>query len=207
MIHPTFGPPQFRGPWCCGTFLPASSRSTTSVTCLARSDSSRCGSPYHPGPGWETHAAVAGVRRVALVARHDAFRVFAIDAADPERAARLGAQVLASRAERGLACALGSIPRRLVCATWRVGTGARAELGVRAAVFSLDAVSGSTLATLERCAPLPGRAHSRSASAPATRWRAKGSRLGSFWRSARSWSGSPTGCRRHAAEKTAMPSP
>ena len=110
-----------------------------------------------PGP-WlgEAHAEVAGVRRVALVARHDAFRVFAIEAADPERAARLGAQVLASRAERGLACALGSIPRRLVCATWRVGTGARAELGVRAAVFSLDAVSGSAVATLERCAPLPG---------------------------------------------------
>ena len=110
-----------------------------------------------PGP-WlgEGQAAVAGVRRIALVARHDAFRVFALDAADPERAARLGAHVLASRAERGLVCALGGIPRRLVCATWRVGRGARAALGVRTAVFALDAVSGSALAILERCAPLPG---------------------------------------------------
>jgi hypothetical protein len=110
-----------------------------------------------PGP-WlgETHVDLAGVRRVALVARHDAFRVFALEAADPERAARAGAQVLASRAERGLACALGGVPRRLVCATWRVGTGARAELGVRAVVIALDAISGSALATLERCAPLPG---------------------------------------------------
>jgi hypothetical protein len=101
-------------------------------------------------------AEVAGVRHVALVARHDAFRVFAIDAVDPERAARLGARVLADRAERGLVCALGGVPRRMVCATWRVGTGARAPLGIRSAVFALDAVSGSALATLERCAPLPG---------------------------------------------------
>ena len=110
-----------------------------------------------PGP-WlgEAQAEVAGVRRVVLVARHDAFRVFALDAADPERAARLAAQVLASRAERGLACALGGTPQRLVCATWRVGKGARAGLGVRAAVFALEKVSGSALATLERCAPVPG---------------------------------------------------
>jgi adenine-specific DNA-methyltransferase len=110
-----------------------------------------------PGP-WlgEAQAEAAGVRRVALVARHDAFRVFAIDAADADRAARVGAQVLAGRAERGLVCALGGVPRRLVCATWRVARGTRAELGVRTAVFALDAVSGSALATLERCAPLPG---------------------------------------------------
>jgi Eco57I restriction-modification methylase len=117
-------------------------------------------------PVWETvptgpwlgdaQAEGAGVRRIALVARHEAFRVFALDAADPERAARLGARTLASRAERGLACAFGDIPRRLVCATWRVGRGAGAELGVRAAVLALDAISGSALATLERCAPLPG---------------------------------------------------
>ena len=110
-----------------------------------------------PGP-WlgEAHAEAAGVRRIALIARHDAFRVFAVEATDPERAARLGAQVLASRAERGLVCALGGMPRRLVCATWRVGRGTRAELGVRAAVFALDAISGSALAILERCVPLAG---------------------------------------------------
>jgi len=111
-----------------------------------------------PPGAWlgEAHAEVAGVRRVALVARHEAFRVFALDAADPDRAARLAAQVLASRAERGLACALGGIPRRLVCATWGVGRGARANLRVRAAGFALDAVSGSALAILDRCAPLAG---------------------------------------------------
>ena len=110
-----------------------------------------------PPGAWlgEAHAEAAGVRRVVLVARHDAFRVFALDAANPERAARSGAQVLAGRAERGLACALGGIPRRLACATWRVGRGARGTLGVRVTVLGLDAVSGSTLATLERCAPLP----------------------------------------------------
>ena len=110
-----------------------------------------------PGP-WlgVAQAEAAGVRRVGLVARHDAFRIFAIDAADPERAAHAGAHALAIRAERGLACALGGTPRRLVCATWRLGSGTRAELGVRAAMFALDPVSGSALATLERCAPLPG---------------------------------------------------
>jgi hypothetical protein len=112
-----------------------------------------------PGP-WlgEPQAEAAGVRRVALVARHDAFRVFAIEAADPERATRFAAQRLAARAERGLVCALGIAPRRLVCATWRVGGGggSRAQLGVRTAVFALDEASGSALATLERCAPLPG---------------------------------------------------
>ena len=110
-----------------------------------------------PGP-WlgDAHTEAAGVRRIALVGRHDAFRIFALDAADPERAARLGAQLLASRAERGLVCALGGKPRRLVCASWRMGRGTRAELGVRAAVFPLGAISGSALAILERCAPLPG---------------------------------------------------
>ena len=108
-----------------------------------------------PGP-WlgMAHVEAAGVRRAALVARHDAFRVFALDAADPERAVAAGAQRLAAATERGLVCALGSGPRRLACATWRVGSGAR--LSVRTGVFPLDPVSGSALATLERCAPRPG---------------------------------------------------
>ncbi|PYP33403.1 MAG: hypothetical protein DMD49_03420 [Gemmatimonadetes bacterium] len=108
-----------------------------------------------PGP-WlgEARAEAAGVRRAALVARHDAFRIFALDARDPEGAVAAGARRLAAGAERGLVCALGRGPRRLVCATWRVGSEAR--LGVRTAVFTLDSVSGSALATLERCAPLAG---------------------------------------------------
>ena len=110
-----------------------------------------------PGP-WlgDAHVELAGVRRVELIARHDAFRVFAIAAADPERAARYGARGLASRAERGLVCALGGIPRRLVCATWRVARGSRGDLGIRAAAFALDPITGTALATLERCAPVAG---------------------------------------------------
>src|SRR2546429_3321073 len=40
----------------------------------------------------------AGVTRAALVARHEAFRVFALEARDPERAARAAAERLAARA-------------------------------------------------------------------------------------------------------------
>jgi len=107
-----------------------------------------------PGP-WlgEDHAQAAGVRRVTLVARHDAFRVFALEAPDPERAVRCAAQRLALRAERGLACALGAAPRRLVCAGWRLGGNAPA---VRVASFPLQCPSGRALSTLERLAPAPG---------------------------------------------------
>ena len=52
-----------------------------------------------PGP-WlgPVHADAAGVRAAALVARHEAFRVVALTADDPERAARAAAQRLAARA-------------------------------------------------------------------------------------------------------------
>jgi len=56
-----------------------------------------------PGP-WlgEAQAEAAAVSRIALVARYDAFRVFALEARDTERALRAAAQRLAARAERGL---------------------------------------------------------------------------------------------------------
>jgi len=96
-----------------------------------------------PGP-WlgEQAAATAGVTRAALIARHEAFRVFALEAADPESGARAAARRLAAGAERGLACALGGNPRRLVCAA-----------GLRLAIVPLLRPSGAALATLERLAP------------------------------------------------------
>ncbi len=107
-----------------------------------------------PGP-WlgATHVEAAGVERAALVARHEAFRVFALEARDPERAVRAVAQRLAGRAERGLACALASSPRRLICASWRAA--ARGP-SIRVAAIPLDRPAGSSLETLERLAPLPG---------------------------------------------------
>ena len=107
-----------------------------------------------PGP-WlgPTQLEAAGVTRVTLVARHAAFRVFALEARDPERAARVAAQRLAGRAERGLVCALGGVPRRLICASWRAGARGAAA---RVAAIPLDRPSGGSLETLERLAPLPG---------------------------------------------------
>ncbi len=116
--------------------------------------------PVPPGPwlgggqGGPSPAEAAGVARAVLVARHDAFRVFGLEANDPEQAARAAAHRLAAMAERGLACALGGLPRRLVCAAWRAGAGG--GLGIRLAVIPLDRVSGSALATLDRLAPRPG---------------------------------------------------
>ncbi len=107
-----------------------------------------------PGP-WldETRAEAAGVARAALVARHEAFRVFAIEARDPERAVRATAERLAQRAERGLTCAIGTAPRRLICAGWRAGRGLPT---VRVISIPLDHTPGSCLDTLERFAPAPG---------------------------------------------------
>ncbi len=107
-----------------------------------------------PGP-WlgPEQAEAAGVRRAALVARHEAFRVFALDARDPERAARAASRRLAANAERGLACALGVGPRRLVCASWRPATRGSP---VRVTTFPLEQPSGASLATLERLSPLAG---------------------------------------------------
>src|SRR5438093_3608561 len=88
------------------------------------------------------------------VARHEAFRVFAIEARDPERAVRAAAQRLAAQAERGLACALGSGPRRLVCASWRAtargsggggGGGGGGSPAVRLATIPLERPPGGAL--------------------------------------------------------------
>jgi hypothetical protein len=99
-----------------------------------------------PGP-WLGEAATqgAGVTRAALVVRHGAFRVFALEAQDPEQAARAGARRLAAGAERGLVCALGGQPRRLVCASGPVGA--------RIATIALPRASAAELATLERLSP------------------------------------------------------
>ncbi|MGH7675005.1 MAG: Eco57I restriction-modification methylase domain-containing protein, partial [Gemmatimonadales bacterium] len=57
-------------------------------------------------------------------------------------------------AERGLACALGREPRRLVLAAWRVGPGG--GMALRSTTVPLDHPPGSALATLERLGPAPG---------------------------------------------------
>ncbi len=102
-----------------------------------------------PGP-WlgESATEVSGLTRAALIARHGAFRIFALEAADPEAAARAAARRLSAGAERGLACALGGQPLRLVCAAGPVG--------LRLATIAVASPSGSALATLERLAPSSG---------------------------------------------------
>ena len=110
--------------------------------------------PVPPGPWLGDAAQTAGVTRAALVARHGAFRVFALAAADPDLAARAAARRLATGAERGLACALGGDPPRLVCATWRVRP--NGDLGVRRLALPLANPPASALATLERLAPADG---------------------------------------------------
>ena len=106
-----------------------------------------------PGPWLGTAPAeAAGVVRAALVARHDAFRVFALEARDPERAVRAAANRLAAHAERGLACALGAAPRRLLCASWRAAARGPA---IRVAAIPLERPPGSSLETLERFSPRP----------------------------------------------------
>jgi hypothetical protein len=99
-----------------------------------------------PSTSWlgdDTRAA-----RAALVARHGAFRVFAAASSEPEAAARAAARRLATGIERGLVCALGGNPPRLVCASGPVG--------LRLATIALPNPSGASLATLERLAPNPG---------------------------------------------------
>ncbi len=110
-----------------------------------------------PGP-WlgPDQADAAGVRAATLVARHEAFRVVALVADDPERAARAAARRLAARAERGLAVALGTTPRRLVCAAWRPGAAGGSGPVPRLAIIPLEHAGGPALATLERLAPEPG---------------------------------------------------
>src|SRR5207237_4693654 len=82
----------------------------------------------------------------------DAFGVSAREARDPERAVRAAAQRLAAHAERGLACALGAAPRRLLCASWRAAARGPA---IRVAAIPLERPPGSSLETLERFSPRP----------------------------------------------------
>jgi hypothetical protein len=89
----------------------------------------------------------SAVERTALIARHGAFRIFVLEAAEPEQAARAAARRLSARAERGLACALGGTPLRLALAA---GLGS-----ARLVSFPLPRVSATGLATLERLAPTP----------------------------------------------------
>ncbi|MGE5759471.1 MAG: Eco57I restriction-modification methylase domain-containing protein [Gemmatimonadota bacterium] len=108
-----------------------------------------------PGP-WLGSAAIeaAGITAAALVARHDAFRVIALAADDPEEAARAGARRLAATADRGLICALGGVPRRLVVAAWQASS-AR-PLVVRLLTTTLERPAAVALATLERLTTRPG---------------------------------------------------
>jgi hypothetical protein len=108
-----------------------------------------------PGP-WlgSTEAAAAGVTAAALVARHDAFRVIALASSIPEAAARAAARRLAAAADRGLACAIGGTPRRIVLAAWRAT--ALGTLGLRLTPIILDRPGAAALAILERLAPVPG---------------------------------------------------
>ncbi len=103
---------------------------------------------WEPVPVRAWLGETTNVDRAALIARHGAFRVFALEAPAPEEAARAAARRLSAGAERGLACALGGQPLQLVCAAGPVG--------VRMARIPLTNPSGSALATLERLAPARG---------------------------------------------------
>jgi hypothetical protein len=107
-----------------------------------------------PGP-WlgEAEASAAGVTAAALIARHKAFRVLALSATGPERAARLAAKRLAAGAERGLICALDAPSRRLSIAAWRAT--AAGTLGIRSAAVLLTRPSAAAIATIERLAVRP----------------------------------------------------
>ncbi len=100
---------------------------------------------WEPVPVQAWLGETTNIDRAALIARHGAFRVFALEAAAPEEAARAAARRLSAGAERGLACALGGQPLRLVCAAGPVG--------LRMTSIQLANPPGSSLATLERLAP------------------------------------------------------
>ena len=103
---------------------------------------------WEPVPVRAWLGEIERISRAALIARHGAFRVFALEAAAPEEAARAAARRLSAGAERGLACALGGQPLRLVCVAGPVG--------LRMATIAVATPSGSALATLERLAPAKG---------------------------------------------------
>jgi len=164
---PRLAPSEPGVPWCCANFSPAPSRSTIFATSLWALGFHAAWEPVPPGP-WlgPAQAEAAGVVRAALVARHEAFRVFALEARDPERAVRAAAQRLAAQAERGLACALGSGPPRLVCAGWRAT--ARGDSGggpaVRLATIPLERPPGARSRCWSGSGPWRGKRRSRSAS-------------------------------------------
>jgi len=103
---------------------------------------------WEPVPVRAWLGETVSVDRAALIARHGAFRVFALESPAPEDAARLAARRLSAGAERGLACALGGQPLQLVCAAGLVG--------IRMARITVANPTGSALATLERLAPARG---------------------------------------------------
>ena len=103
---------------------------------------------WEPVPVGAWLGETANVERAALIARHGAFRVFALETPVPVEAARRAVRRLSAGAERGLACALGGQPLQLVCAAGPVG--------LRMATIQVANPSGSALATLERLAPAKG---------------------------------------------------
>lgn len=105
--------------------------------------------PVPPGP-WLGDGA-ADSRRIALVARHGAFRIFALEPRDSGVAARLAraaALRLASRAERGLACVLAPDPLRLLLASWRPDHSGTPV--ARAVTIPLERPTPAGVAVLER---------------------------------------------------------
>ena len=111
--------------------------------------------PVPPGPWLGADAAAgAAVVQAAQIARHGAFRVFALEAGDPLAAVRAGATRLSVGAERGLVCAiLPGAADVLWLATWRAG--ASGTRPVRTAPVSLRRPGGAALALLERLTPQP----------------------------------------------------
>src|SRR5438309_11148623 len=87
--------------------------------------------PVPPGPWLGPAAETAGVRRAALIGRSGAFRIFALHADDPARAARVVAARPAAGMERGAVPPLGGGPPPLVPAPW--GAGGRGPAGRSAA--------------------------------------------------------------------------
>src|SRR5438445_6826028 len=108
--------------------------------------------PVPPGPWLGPAAETARVYRAALIGRSGAFRIFALHADDPARAARAAAARLAAGMERGLVLALGGVPLRLVLAAW--GASGRGP-AVRSAALAPADPTAADLALLERLTPAP----------------------------------------------------
>jgi len=139
---------------------------------------------WEPVPVGAWLGETASVDRAALIARHGAFRVFALEGPAPQDAARRAVRRLSAGAERGLACALGGQPLQLVCAAGPVG--------LRMVTIQVANPSGSALGTLERLAPAKENRPSRCHCASARCSRAKASHRDSFGPFDRRSTGSPT---------------